>query len=671
MKKNIIFSSVIITVLSFFFMMPHFNNEVNYNSAYMHHYINNGQYVMMISIADTSSVSEADPREFHQNLEDCAIKNNFVIAQGVVDNSSDSRKEILFLSKNDLYAKDAFMLEEGTLSLESNQRYSTNSQNKGTKLANLFIPTIYEVDSLVNSYNNASGYSFASIEGDIEQNLVNFVKDMDTLYPGIEIHNAKTFTESFSKDTVDNLYAIKILCVLIIVLLISTKLYSMQKLISLYKIEGYSDFKIMVTLFMRYFILCNVFAYILSTVCFSLYFRSWLTFITILKLFSKQFILLVAMELVVSFIIYLIIRYTPKVNAMKGKNELPKIQFSAYILKVIVIMIAIPIINNRFLPSVDFIKMNIRYDSVIDKLENYYNFGAHIDSKYHLDRGSDNYISLKDDLIKNNNLFDLTKGAYYDFENFDPNEIDYFYIVNSSYLKLIGLADETFNENEISIYTRPDIIYDMEVLVNDLRKNNPDNPNINYINYDYDLRSYDARELLFKDNIENIPIVYMPEEKRFQGQLNLSKFYYDDENRTAQEYIDYMFKMHGYTRGFLVDSLANNYAGVFQTYIGASIQSFMQFVIALFAIITAVLFLFNIDYDNNKKRYMISWIEGVHVYKFNLYFIKFVSASIMGFILAIMLVPKILNKELFGSAIFILLLELIMYGVFVYRCRKR
>ncbi len=671
MKKHIILSSIVVTIMSFLFMIPHFNAEVDYNFNYMHNYINNGQYVMMVDIAENESIANVDYREFHKNLDDCAIKNNLVMVQYTIADDEEVRKETMYLSSNDLYAQDVFLLKKGTLDSKSNQRYSTISENPETKLVSLFSPTVYEIDSLLNSTDNTAGYSMANLSGDIEENFSNFISDMDQLYPGIIIHNARTFTESMSKVAVDDLLIIKTLCVSIIMLIMCSKLFSLQKTISIYKIEGYSNLKIYVKLFLKPFILVNCMCFSLSLLLILYCFQSGLTFKVMSGLYSQQFLLLLVLQILLSLIVYLIIAYVPKVSSIKGKNELPKIQKCAFILKIVIVILISPIISNKFMPAVDFIKMNLRYDKVVQELENYYNFGAHINSNYHLARGSDNYISLSKDLEHNNNRFELSKAAYFDFENFDPNNINYFYSADVSYLRLVGLADEKFDENQVYIFTKPNNSYDLDLLRKDILKNTTKDPVFNYVEYEKNLKSYDTRTLLFKDEIDNLPIVYMPVEKQFRGQLNTSVFYYDNDTIPVQEYIDYIFKAHGYTPGFSIDSMASNYSAVFQGYLGLSIQSFMQFVIALFAYIAATIFLFEIDLDNNMRRYQISFIEGANVYKFKTYALKFISASVIGLTITVAVMPKIVNKDFVSCLIFITVVELIMYGLFIYRCRKR
>lgn len=671
MKKQIIFSSLVVSIMAFLFMIPHFNNEVDYNFTYMHNYIDNGQHVIMGQITENIAIANVDYREFHKNLNECAIKNNLVVVQFLTSNDEDIKQEVMYLSTNDMYARDIFMLEKGYVDLASNKIYSTMSREKSTKIAGIYLTRHYELDSILNAHENADGYTFANIQGNLEENFENFKTDMDRYYPGIIIHNAKTFTESMSKNKVDDLFSVKILCISVLVLIMAAKMFSMQKLISLYKIEGHTNIKIYNQLFLKPFIVVNFVALIIAFVCFAIYYRSPITLKMIFQLYLMQFGLLIGIEFLVSMLFYLIIYYIPKATSVKGKNELNKIQSCAFALKTCIVVIAIPIICNQFLPAMDFIKMNFRYNHVINSLENYYTFGAHISSNYHTDRGSDNYISLSHDLATNNNLFDLSKAGYFDFDNFDQNNVNYFYTADETYLSLVGLKDESFNKDEYYVYVRPNTEYDLKLLEADILKNSAIPPKINYVDYDMNLKSYDIRTLLFKDGIDSIPIVYMPLEKRFQGQLNSTVFYYDNDTVPVQDYIDYIFKMHGYTPGYRIDSMASNYSAVFNGYVALSIQSFIQFLIALFAFITVVVFLFEVDLDNNRKQYYVSYIEGVNVYSLTTYIIKFVSASAIGLILAMLLAPNIVNKQLINCIFFILVVELFMYMLFKKRCRKR
>lgn len=671
MKKQIAFSSLIVSILAFLFLIPHFNNEVDYNFTYMHNYIDNGQYVIMGQITENIAISDIDYRVFHKDLNESAIKNNLVVVQFLTTKDEDVRKEVMYLSTNDLYAKDIFMLEEGLVDINSNQNYSTTSNEKSTKIAGIYLTRDYELDSILNSHENAGGYTFANIQGDLDENFNNFIQDMDEIYPGIIIHNAKTFTESMSKNAVDGLFFVKVLCISFLMIIMAAKMFSMQKLVSLYKIEGYTNIKIYNQLFLKPFAVVNGILLIIVFICFSVYYQSPITLRLLFQLYLMQFGLLILIELVASLLFYLIINYVPKVTSIKGKNELNKIQLCAYILKVGIVVITIPILTNQFLPAIDFIKMNLRYNQVIKDLENYYSFGSIISSNYHTDRGSDNYISLSYDLAVNNNLFDLSKAGYFDFDNFDPNNVNYFYIADENYLEQVGLRGETFNKEECYIYNRPNTKFDLELLEADIVNNDPNPPKINYVDYDISLKSYDIRTLLFKDEIDNIPLVYMPIEKQFQGQLNSSVFYYDNDDVPVQDYIDYIFRMHGYTPGYRIDSMVSNYSAVFNGYVALSIQSFMQFLIAMFALITVVVFLFEVDLDNNRKQYRISYIEGVNVYSFTTYVLKFASASVVGLIIAMVMIPNIMNKQLISCVGFILIVEAFMYLLFMKRCRRR
>ena len=681
MKKNIWILSFLLILLTFVFVYPSFNQLSIYRiTEYSRYYDVENCNKIGLQIENNQFLSDLDAREYFENIDRIANENNVVVSlTDIVRDESGSELINFYLTSNDKYISKALVLEKGYADeLSSGVTYSSLSDDPRHKIALIFSDTVLKVTSILNCNVKASFFNLVSIDGDSETNFTNFISDLTQIYPElITVRQINPLINDQLSDLhyIDNQFddlEIKFAIVLILTLVLGAKIFSVQKKISLYKIEGYSNIQIYWMIFLNYFLKGISAVFLLTLIVhFIKYGSNSETFTSLILLYSIQFIQLCVMCLVVSLIFFLIIKAIPITSSNKGKNELNEVQWVAYVVKVAVVFFMIPIMISSISYVHDFVMMNYRHDKTAKSLVNYYVFNTQGSSNYALDIGSKNYVSLHDDFVWNNGLFDQAKALYIeDYASFDPNHKDEYYAVDKSYLKQIGLLDDSANFDDIYIFIKEGIKVDVEEFKEKMLNTVRDPLPIHVITHNLNLQSYVTTDLLLSDEIQDLPLVYLPEEKIFEGQLNYKILYYDGTLSEVQEYVDNMFRSHGYSPFFNMLPLKSAYEQTFQAYNSRNINYMVQFIILLVAYILSNQFLLEVDIDNNNKRYFLSMTEGINPYTTSTYFLKFASASMIALLLCVISRRIPIDSSLVVISGFLILAELILYLIYLVACNR-
>ncbi|MEG0393258.1 hypothetical protein [Anaerorhabdus sp.] len=316
----------------------------------------------------------------------------------------------------------------------------------------------------------------------------------------------------------------------------------------------------------------------------------------------------------------------------------------------------------------DLFVMWNRYDKVLASLEGYYTFGVQgASSKYSSDIGNDNYIALRDFLANDGNLFESFKAFFIDdIAQFDPRIKDEYYAVDKFYLQKNDLISQCDLE-EICVFIYDKSTYDLTNIDKKIRNMLREEVPINIISYSNKLRTFETKDLFYSDYMSDLPLIYLPEEKNLEGQLNNSILYFDGNLEDVQEYVDSKFIEFGYSPMFNMSPMKIMFERQFKLYENLNIKGFYDFLILLVAYILTNRLLIDMDIDNNRKRYIIARCEGLNPYSFVTYFIKIVSPTCIAFTLNVIMRRLPLNSNIVLVLIMLTLIEIALYGMFKYK----
>lgn len=403
-------------------------------------------------------------------------------------------------------------------------------------------------------------------------------------------------------------------------------------------------------------------------IIFLLFNSNWMSLYTILIITFLQIAQFFVLTLFVSIINYFIIVFTPITKSIKGENKLSEVQTIAYFAKTFAIFMIIPLLSTTLMNTKDLFVMWNRYDKVLASLEGYYTFGVQgASSKYSSDIGNDNYIALRDFLANDGNLFESFKAFFIDdIAQFDPRIKDEYYAVDKFYLQKNDLISQCDLE-EICVFIYDKSTYDLTNIDKKIRNMLREEVPINIISYSNKLRTFETKDLFYSDYMSDLPLIYLPEEKNLEGQLNNSILYFDGNLEDVQEYVDSKFIEFGYSPMFNMSPMKIMFERQFKLYENLNIKGFYDFLILLVAYILTNRLLIDMDIDNNRKRYIIARCEGLNPYSFVTYFIKIVSPTCIAFTLNVIMRRLPLNSNIVLVLIMLTLIEIALYGMFKYK----
>lgn len=676
MKKNILVLVLSLFLLAGLFTIPIFNNlSVNRMATYSRYYDTAGYNKIAIEIDNNIYLSKIDREEFHEKLNELANEYQILVYKLKVTTTEEQNIIRTYLSDNDIFIENALLVKKGIPYIAKETFYSTtNSKTQEHEIPLIFSEVQVEVTSIINDNENYGYYNLINLNKESEGKFDEFIEGLLAEYPELSmikqenVHKYKDNSDFTYLDSPFEPLLIKFVIVLILALLLCSKIFSLNKCISLLKIEGNSNFKIYLVLFFKPFIMLSLCIYSAFILLIFLCFKDSInTFQCIAQLFSIQCAQLFLTMTLISMVMYLIISSIPIMISYKGKNQLDEVELIAYAVKILICFLLIPITVPSYLSVCGLFTSNIREEHVRGLLNNYYVFSSETFSTYSQDIGSQNYIAVRDDLIWNNGLFDQSKTYFFN-SNFAKE--DSFYAVDLSYCFQVNLMNENDQFNEIYIFLKKGEIYNRELLLKKVSSSVRESIPINFVEYDFDLQSYSINDLLFHDEIEDIPLIYYPEEKGLEGQLNYKMIYYNGSLENAQSYVDNVFIMHGYSPQFYLSSLEADYAYSLDISNSNYFKSVINFFFLLAAYCLANKFFIEVDVDSNKKRYFIARTEGGVPYNLYLYLIKFASASVIAF--AACLLSKRIYMDENSLILFLafILIELFEYKVFQRKCRK-
>lgn len=520
-----------------------------------------------------------------------------------------------------------------------------------------------EVTSIENYPYKNGAFILTSLKGDLSSNIKNFINDLSNEYGEISYRNDTSLLgKNFYSDleAAGNLFddlLIKIsICIIITINFIINLLMIRKKITSL-KLEGHSIFQIYNDFFLKNFIIYDLlFSLIFSVILFVIYGSNIYSFKIMIVLFYIQLVQMFLIQIFVSIFSCLIINNFEIVKSMKGYKNFNTIFNLIKLCKIVILILLIPLIKTNILNISNYYKITSRYEQVNKKLENYYYFSFIKNSNYVV--GSKQAIAIRDQLVKEANLFEVIHTHYTNYDTFTP--YGDFYAIDVNFANNCGLKIE--NEDEVYIFLREGAQYDEEFLKERALEFIDRYTNINIVYYDFNIESYIPNDLLYSDDLSDYPIFYAPEFKGYEAELNSKYFYYEGDLLECQDYIDSVFINNGFSPLFAVAKLSSQYKSEYDYRVEEIRYGWIVFVLLLISYIYLNILLIKIDMTNNKKKYFIKYCEGENPY--NIFsFLKIFSITCLISLIISLIIDSLTISDVLYAIIFILLIEVICYLV--------
>ena len=642
---------------------------------YYRAYDRTGHERTAFSIPVTDSLADVDIADFLESVDKISTENNLFIFKANQENS-DVDSVSIYLTNNDLYIKDWLMVD-GASDYDLKRTYATVSQDRSTRISTFFYPVHVTVSSIQNSPTVDGFYSVMNLSGDMKTNLDSFLSQMHALYPDVQFTNESTsvFYEYQSDlecaEGLWNHMALKIALIFGLTLMLGAKIFKYHRQISIYKMEGYTSFQIYRILFLKPFILDFFIGGCISCGIIALYFfGGWESCSVFVELFILLFLQLIFLEIVASGLILAIIAYTPVVNGMKGKNKLVYVESLSFAAKMACVFLIIPYILPGLQGMTDFLFLQIRKEKVEAELENYYVVDSDLPSRYHGYVGQENYVALYDDLLQNHGLFSFGVSQFGSFEDIMAGNGLEFYEVGYEYLIRQNLIDEGYPRDQIIIALPKGESFDEILYINQAKTSLRTPREAKVIYYDTALPTFSIRDLYRRDVVRKIPVIYLPVDPEYAGQLNYHIFVSDRGYEETREMFNNIFYEHGFQPGFTIVSMKNQFARSASSQSLYLMHKIITFTAAAVALWMASRFMIQADIDNHSERYRAAYCEGVQPYSFSQYLRKIVLPTFFGIILFLFARRSFKSTDLLGSVLFLVVFEIVLYGYFLSYYRK-
>ena len=680
MKKNIIILTLLMSIISFIFAIPTIDNisgKLIYDPIAFYDFNNHER--IGLNIESSQEAQKIDNKIYFSDMNELANKHNLVIyVISQITNSANQPEVVIYTSSNEIMLSKWMMLDKGYADgIKDKEVYSTYANDKDHRIVNYMMNAGSSVRPLEELERKGIYMNFINLEGDFKENLQNFLNDFSEAYGRINVVSPYTSSKHNIYDYINETIAfsfndlgIKFSVSLVLIVLLCLKIFSYTRKISIMKIEGLTTGKIYRTLFLNDYIKYSFYFLLLIIILIGINYHSNIVSmgVTILS-FVIQLAQIIFFMLIISLLMYFLIFYTPIMSSFKGRNNLSQVQNFAYFIKFVIVLLILPLVVTTFDSVQNLIIIRYRHDKVYDVLKGRYTFGVQdSSSNYYADMGTDNFIAVSEELAHNGKLFEQSRAILMDWnaENFNPENGEHYYAVDKYYLLNNGLTDEC-DLNEICIFFPKDKEYEIEKWKQAANAMLRETYNINILEYNQKLEAYAINDLLYRDLIQDLPILYLPEEKGYEGQLNSSILLYDGNLDEAQAYVDDVFINHGYLPFFKLESLQAAYQSHYQLYNNLYLKNSLQFIIMVIAYILANRLLIEVDIDNNRKLYELSAYEGVSPYRFTIYFLKIVSPSLLALLGCILARRLLINESLVLVIIFIVIIELALYLLYNYK----
>ena len=686
MRKNIRLLMAVTALFAYylsFYHVNHFNTNrvITVNYLYDPELMMQDQWVFHL----TDDADTYDVIEFHANLNQMLIDSQLMAGKLSFGFDEDLNKSVAYsiYSTNAPNIEKRILLEKGYVDLNKGVIYS----NDATEAVNRLLyhldgdrqheMSIIKLVPLTLDDTNRGKYNLYSLDGvdNLRNNVEQFQQLFNEKYPDVH-YSLYQENPMYISDSSGYLYWItstlkmdyKIIAVssIFLAFLLCSKILSLRRQIAIMKIEGSSSESILVKLYLipllKY---TGIFA--LGYLGIGLFYRNIYSIGVSIGFALLEYSCFFLAYLLVGVILLIVIDQIPEVSSEKGKNNLFGLYVVAYVLKCFVVVLVIYQMIQT-LPNVqNLCLIQTRKDHAVEVLTNRYFFGKERNSSYFDDIGKDNYIALREDICSTNPIFHFGYGYLY--ENF--NDLVPVYLGKPYDFEQLGLIDETIDyDRTIVVYLREGHEYENLDKILSYAKLTVFDQTIEIVTltYNKDIQTYSPRELLFRDTIEDLPLVCIPEEPVFKGQVEASVIHYDGNLNEVQKFVDDKFHAYGYESAFTMSSMLETFNHIYLYQSGVYIKDLLYVIVLLAIYYLTNRFLVDTDILNNRQRYWITKVEGVAPYSIGIYLLRIASPLLIG---SMYVAFKSQALQLLAmSSVLLMGIETLLFGWFLVRVNR-
>lgn len=625
-----------------------------------------------------STLGEINTIEFHTTLNKIATENNLIIVKIKYGETEDLRDAVsIYTTDNDSYYKTHVMLADGYVNLsDSKNIYTFNAKDKKQRIAGI-LGFHVRLTSTINDPQNEGFYNFISLKGDIQDNLHSFEQAMIQAYPNFKMnHQYKTEMtgEKFSFITLEELIfykKMKAAIPFLLMILLCSILFSESKKISLLKIEGYTSIQIFWKLFFKPYLYISFSFMCLFLLGSAIYYSGNLITVKYFTFISfAQFMQIHGITLIYSTLLLGIIKAIPMKTHLKGKNNLQEVFYGSLLLKGAIVFISLPLLLSGLTNLYKTVQMVSRYHHVNEKIKNWYMMDTQLPTEYHRDIGTERYISIQTRLKKDNELTSYGSGYYWGENGIDPSKKIYFF--DDVQVKKQNLVEGEFKEEEIYIFYRKGYQYERDFYQKKVQDYLTTPRAVNIVEYDKKIYNNSVWDLLFTDEIDyKAPILYIPVEDEYKGQIARASFKYNGNVLEAQNYLTQVFKDAGYGRTYSIRSYKSTYDYFYYDNLKYYLHSIVLITIIIVSGYLIASLMIDIDIANNYKKYYISMVEGLSPMPIVLYMMKMSLVTVLAIAMySILRLKHIDMQQLMIWIGFYFLFEAMLYIKFHFKFKK-
>ena len=675
MKKQLTIVSIIITLFTVIFAIPLFNEYSialvsDYNTA-------SADDTVWGHVIVERDYAALDPYFVHQVMEEEAIKNNLIIYQLVQNYDDSGNAEIgLYVTKNETVLAKHILLAKGKLD-KLDEVYSTMSVDKAHRIANImYTDKVVTVNPFVTQQDSGGYLYFKNLNGQMEENVSSWIDGITQRLGPVYVHEQHELA-NFGYGNVGrvDLFSnklIKLTLSILLVIYLCLTMFQLYQKVAYYKLDGHSNTTIYWLLFEKDFLMISMLC-LLLLLAYSLFefAGSMNTLKVFVAILLSQWLQLIVAVQCLSYALIIICACIPMIASSKGKNYLDEVLFLGFIGKFVVTLILIPLI----LPNISNIKqvstMVKNHDQAYRQYDHMYRFGSQVASAWVTDMGSENVIRLYDDIASHTGMFHFGMGVM-KFDDENQSNMELVYMGNWEYLLANNLVSSDDDPSRYRIFLTENIKdkkqYYLDYYLNRYQPYGVSEDMFDIRIIEPGFRVYDYEQLLFAEQLYNLPIVYIPVEKGLEGQVYKHLFYYDGPLSQAQQYINEKFMEYGYAPMFRITNEQTNFQHYYLTILRDRVKQIIKFVFIVFAYLFVSMFMLDCDYELHHKKYRLAYFEGQFVYQLPGYLLRFLSPFLLGLIALMSLNRLHLNSELVGILGVVTCIEVIIYLFYMYRC---
>lgn len=605
-----------------------------------------------------------DIERYVDNLSNVFVKNNIVAYELTESTSPQTGMRVMNLNvtNNDIYLKNQVLLEEGFFDITNNStKYTSFTNEPSKKLANIASSNEYYIQNMSHKNKYGGLLYLKNIEGNFENNVNKAFKQLNEMYPNIEVKISNAYESDIHIDTM--MYIIEMFSITIILTLILCSLiFSKLREIGLRKMEGHSNFSIYLEFYEKPFLIFSVIMIMFSIIISLLiYPKNFLTLFIFAKSVLCQLVYILIIQQVISLSLFVLIVYVPISLSIKGKNNLKELQIVTYIMKFGISMLLIPTYISGSIALIDTIKIVSNHSISGNNLKNLYIFGSELQSNYfdyENEEINQSVINTRNEFIEKNNAFFLSGGYLENLRK--PGELYSVLLADDQYLirnELIDEDDVRLKDSIILVNINASI---NSQIINEYREVVSESTKLetHVIHHDKKLMNYRSIDLLYQPFVKDKIIVYMNDSNN-APRLNGTMFYYTGED--VQKYVDNIFFENGFSSPFTIEPVTSRLEATYRYRVNYNMKYVIPIISMIIAYILISKLFIDIDSEANKVKKFIKITEGYCKYSMKEYLMKSVLPLLLALILLLSTKVVVINKSMIIIVATLFLIETFTY----------